>query len=161
VLEKIRKVAYRLLLPKSAKIYPVFHISLLKKFQRAINQPYLPLPLITNECGLVMLPYQILDNRVIKQNDKTSLDVLVQWDSLCDDDNTWEEIVEFKKAYPQFNPEDKVTVKGGSNVTVALENLKGKEKFVEPINHVSEGGVHRSTRARKENAKWRDFIVEG
>jgi len=47
-----------------------------------------------------MLPYRILDNRVIKRNNKTSLEVLVQWDSLRDDDNTWEEIEEFKKVYP-------------------------------------------------------------
>jgi len=100
-----------------------------------------------------MLPYRILDNRVIKRNEKTSLEVFVQWDSLRDDDNTWEEIKEFKKAYPHFNLEDKVTVKWESNVTNTLENMKGKEKFVEPTNHVSEGGVRRSTRARKENTK--------
>jgi len=35
-----------------------------------------------------------------------------------------------------------------------------KKKFVEPTNHVSEGGVRRSTHARKENAKWRDFVVK-
>jgi len=46
-------------------------------------------------------------------------------------------------------------------VTNTLENVKGKEKFVEPTDHVLEGGVRRSTRARKQNAKWRDFIVEG
>jgi len=76
---------------------------------------------MTNECGPVMLPYRILDNHVIKRNEKTSLEVLVQWDSLCDDDNTWEEIEVFKKAY----------VKGkekGASVRVYVEHMCKKGK---------------------------------
>ncbi|WVZ06579.1 hypothetical protein V8G54_019925 [Vigna mungo] len=147
VLEKIGKVAYKLLLPDSAKIHPVFHISVLKKFHGNPKQLYFPLPLTITE---------------VNRKGREVTEVLIQWDSFYEANHSWETMEEVQKAYPHFNLEDKVAVEDGSIVTrIKHDNIKGEEK-VTPSGHVSnkdEGmGVRRGTRERKENTKWRDFI---
>ena len=77
-------MAYKLLLPESAKIYFVFHVSLLKPFRGDHSQPYFPLPLTTSEFGPVMRPQKILDTRMVTKNGKLVSEVLVQWNSALD-----------------------------------------------------------------------------
>ena len=68
VLEKIGTMAYKLRLPDTARIHPVFHISLLKKFVGNQSKQYVPLPLTTTEFGSVLGPMKVLDKRVIRRN---------------------------------------------------------------------------------------------
>lgn len=51
VVEKVGVVAYKLELPDTARIHPVFHISQLKPFKDASSEPCMPLPLTTSELG--------------------------------------------------------------------------------------------------------------
>jgi len=162
IIEKIGTVAYKLLLPESAKIYLVFHVSLLKPFRGDHSQPYFPLLLTTNEFGLVMRPHKILDTRMVTKNGKLVSEVLVQWDSALEQDNSWEQTKEMKRAYPHFNLEDKVAFIGGSNVT-NNEASKNKENEVVIRNgHVSTNemgkDVRKSDRAQKENTKWKYYV---
>ncbi|WVY89918.1 hypothetical protein V8G54_035432 [Vigna mungo] len=80
VIENIGSVAYKVQLPNTAKIHPMFHISLLKKFQGSPPQQYLPLLLTTSELGPIVQPWKVLKCRVITQNQQKVSQLLLQWD---------------------------------------------------------------------------------
>ena len=65
VVEKIGEVACRLVLPESAKIHLVFHISQLKKFKGDNTTPYVSMPLITSKVERMLSPDKILMAKTI------------------------------------------------------------------------------------------------
>nr|KYP70060.1 hypothetical protein KK1_009268 [Cajanus cajan] len=126
VITCIGYVAYKLKLPDSGHIHPVFHISLLKKFHSDAFQQYLPLPFTTNEFGPTIQPLQVLD---------------VRWEATIPSEATWEDIDEIHKSYPHFNLEDRVVFDGKGIVTCGQEQrvkkreiLHDKSKDVELVN---------------------------
>ncbi|KAG6392214.1 hypothetical protein SASPL_146425 [Salvia splendens] len=80
--------AYRLELPASARVHPVFHVSLLK---RAIGderaEPTLPEGLTDYEPPF--LPERVLDRRVVDQEGQQVKQVLLKWDGLDIEEATW------------------------------------------------------------------------
>ena len=148
VIEKIGPVAFKLLFPQSAKIHPVFHISLLKKFHGDQKQHYLPLPLTTNEFGPLVQPISISDARTIVNKGKEIAQWLIKWDT---DDSSWEYVKVMQKSYPNFNLEDMVDVQEGSIVT----RTKEVDKLVNREGHVAsniEGQeVRKSSRNRRKS----------
>ncbi len=98
----INPVAYRLTFPKSmGRIYPVFHVSLLKLYHadaaRATFEPLVPT--LSDEHGPVMEVERILDHRDVKEKHggkgrtartKVTREYLVKWHNYDDADATWE-----------------------------------------------------------------------
>jgi len=82
VIQRIGPVAYKLSLPPTTKIHPVFHVSLLKPCKGEHQQPYMPLPLLTHELGHVIQPLKVLQYKVILRADQHIPQVLVQWEAL-------------------------------------------------------------------------------
>nr|KYP36855.1 Retrotransposable element Tf2 [Cajanus cajan] len=58
VIDKIGKVAYKLQLPASTKIHPVFHVSQLKLCRGSHDRPYVPLPICDSEIPPLIQPVQ-------------------------------------------------------------------------------------------------------
>jgi len=68
IIERIGPVAYKLFLPSSAHIHPVFHVSVVKKCEGSPQPVCLPESLILNEKGCPLQPQSLLGNRMIKKN---------------------------------------------------------------------------------------------
>ncbi|KAJ8759120.1 hypothetical protein K2173_004127 [Erythroxylum novogranatense] len=108
ILEKIGTVAYKLLLPKGARIHNVFHVSLLRKHLGDRPPPLASLPPITEDSIVLPTPERILDKRDIKKGRyRPYTDILVKWVGTPDSDSTWENLRHFSRTYPAFVLEDK------------------------------------------------------
>ncbi|KAA0060678.1 putative retroelement pol polyprotein [Cucumis melo var. makuwa] len=113
ILERIGEVAYRLELPTDAAIHPVFHVSQLKKF---VNQQKNIVPTLQNITEKLEWQSQPEEARDYRQDKTEKWEVLVAWKNLPDYEASWEDYDEMHQRYPNLHLEDKVNLKGGSNV---------------------------------------------
>ena len=97
ILEKIGQVAYKLSLPDSTSIHPVFHVSLLKKAVGNLTQVSDTLPVQTDA---LQFPAKVLDRRVQTKDHVTVSQVLVQWSSWPPSLATWEDEAALRAKFP-------------------------------------------------------------
>ncbi|GKC47210.1 retrotransposable element Tf2 [Tanacetum coccineum] len=98
---KYMAVTYKLDLPDSNKVHPVFHVSQLKLCKGSTNNMrmlphYGPNGLLTAE------PLAILNRRMKKVNNKVAVYVLVKWSHHTDEDATWELYSDLLQRFPNF-----------------------------------------------------------
>ncbi|GJV02453.1 retrotransposable element Tf2 [Tanacetum coccineum] len=101
IMEKIGAVAYKLQLPATSLIHPVFHVSQLKKCHGQVILEGV-LPSCVDDGRLLVEPVAILERRLGKVQDKPVMFVLVQWANQGPEDATWEVYHEFVARFPQF-----------------------------------------------------------
>jgi hypothetical protein len=107
VLEKVGAVAYKLKLPPTSKIHPVFHVSLLKKAVGNYQvQGELPKDLELNEENDVY-PVKVVGSRSIMRGDAEVHQSLIQWNNRAIEDVTWEDNEMLLGQFPEFCLEDK------------------------------------------------------
>ena len=108
VLEKIGAVAYRLKLPETASIHPVFHVSQLKKVvgDQVVETDF-PQEL-SSDMEMMVQPQEVLGVREGKSNSKEDREVLIRWKNLPGYESTWEPIQLIRNQFPDFHLEDKV-----------------------------------------------------
>lgn len=70
VVEKIGKVAYKLLLPNGCQLHPVFLVSQLKKHIGPKVVPSLDLRLVDNDGNVKVYHAAILERRMVARNNK-------------------------------------------------------------------------------------------
>lgn len=97
ILERVGNVAYRLLLPPSASIHPVFHVSQLKKAVPASQSASVSLP---GETVTFQVPERILQTR-LSPGDNPVQEVLVKWSSMPVSLATWENLDRLKHQFPR------------------------------------------------------------
>lgn len=106
----IGKVAYKLNLPATSKIHPVFHASQLKAAIGGLPaSPQLP-PQLTADLVLEVEPEEILEVRNGKQGSSAVVEFLVKWKGLPSFEATWEEFHALDQRFPLFHLEDKVNL---------------------------------------------------
>nr|GEV36446.1 Ty3/gypsy retrotransposon protein [Tanacetum cinerariifolium] len=120
VLEKIRKVAYRLDLPTGSRIHPVFHVSLLRPSQGDPNPSTIPLPDKIIDDIPVLQPEEILDHRTVHKNGMPNHQVLVKWKGRDLSKSTWETADEIALRSEKSDLEDKVFFDEGDIDTVRV-----------------------------------------
>lgn len=112
VLARVGPVAYRLNLPSSSKIHPVFHNSQLKCVHGNVFiltsislQLNSSLELETEPEALLDIPYHYKDAATVTE-------VLIKWCDLPTSEATWELYHSIASHFPNFHLEDKVRLFG-------------------------------------------------
>lgn len=77
IIRKVGQVAYKLEFPFEAKIYPIFHISCLKKKVGEWVQAYTSLPNLTPEGALEPELEKVLQRRLKKKGNMAKVEILV------------------------------------------------------------------------------------
>lgn len=105
VVDRIGQLAYKLDLPPTACIHPVFHVSQLKGSLHS-SIPIQPLPpFLTEDLELQVQPAAVLSVRPLVDG---SQEVLIQWKDLPLFKATWESYEVIDQQHPHFYLEDKV-----------------------------------------------------
>jgi len=139
IIAKIGIVAYKLELPSSTKLHPVFHVSCLKPFHGTFVsiEPSLPVLL---QGKLQPLPKAILDSCFIHNTHQ----VLVHWDGLSPADSSWEDVSSFSSRFPSFALADKCHFNGGGNV---MNNVHVDKKLTNVDRKLTQGKCIRGVAA--------------
>lgn len=98
VLAKIGSVAYRLQLPASSTVHPVFHASQLKKMVGVHHQITESLPEDTFQWSI---PEKILQCRSVARGAHQVSQVLVKWSHIPESLATWEDKVALQQQFPE------------------------------------------------------------
>jgi hypothetical protein len=78
VLERIGAVAYKLQLPTSAQVHPVFHVSQLKPFTANYSPVYSELPPAPDLAASATWPKEILDRHLVRVGHVAPIQVLIK-----------------------------------------------------------------------------------
>jgi hypothetical protein len=97
IMERVGKVAYKLKLPESSRVHPVFHVSQLKP---CIGPPRQVLPQLPSPDDLFRFPVRILQQRARQVGHRTIAQVLVQWSDLPAAQATWEDRTSLQQQFP-------------------------------------------------------------
>ncbi|GMI86823.1 hypothetical protein HRI_002351600 [Hibiscus trionum] len=87
---RVGSVAYKLELPDTSRIHPIFHISLL---ERKIGEGAITSrepPELTTEGQMKVYPALVLDKRMVKRQNRAVTQLLIQWLNLGPENATWE-----------------------------------------------------------------------
>lgn len=100
VLDKIGNCAYKLELPTTTTIHPIFHVSQLKAavFDQLDASTLLPSALPTSW----LRPLAILDRRTVKRGNRAVTQWLIHWNNSALEDATWEFTEELQLRFPNF-----------------------------------------------------------
>lgn len=114
IVNKINDVAYKLLLPPTSTVHPVFHVSLLKKAVSPTKLVSAELPDVTDH---LQVPIAVLDRRLHQQNTKMIPQVLIQWSGWPVELSTWEDEEALRQQFPNAPAWGQAGSKGGEDVT--------------------------------------------
>ncbi|KAH9660390.1 hypothetical protein KPL70_024180 [Citrus sinensis] len=107
ILSRIGTMAYKLDLPATSKVHPVFHVSCLKR-KLGVHTPSQQLPDSLYVVAWEWQPLAILDHGIFKRNNRPATKLLVQWQGQSKEEATWEECSEFAARFPSFQLADKL-----------------------------------------------------
>ena len=102
VLHKVGEVAYKLDLPASSSIHPVFHVSCLKAKLGQQVTPISKLPSVSTDGNLTLEPEAILKRRTVQLRSRTITQVLIQWQGCTSDDASWEDLYQLQLKFPHL-----------------------------------------------------------
>jgi hypothetical protein len=118
VLQRVGSVAYRLELPSTALVHPVFHVSQLKPFIPKYTPVFSDISQLVDLSGVTVKPLQIVDRRLVKKGNKPVIQVQVLWSGFPTDATTWEDFDVLKNRFPEVLDWGQSTSGGGEDVSM-------------------------------------------
>lgn len=114
IVQRVGQVSYKLDLPATSRVHPVFHVSQLKKCLGAGQQvlPHLPHLDATHH-----IPVAVLQRRVRSRGLATVVQVLVQWSGLSAAEDTWEDLDSLQQQFPRSPAWGQAGIQAGENVS--------------------------------------------
>ena len=100
VLQKIVSMAYKLELPRTSQVHPVFHVSYLKKVIGDKIPIQSIMPELDEEGKLILEPEKISETRMKQLRNRVITEYLIKWKNLLVEDSTWED-----ESFIQKNPQ--------------------------------------------------------
>lgn len=100
IMDKFGPVAYKLQLPATFQIHPVFHVSQLKKLVGDVSTTT-HLPSVIYET-LTKNPEIILERKMVQRRGQAATMVLVKWANQLREEASWEYLFDIQKKYPDF-----------------------------------------------------------
>jgi hypothetical protein len=97
IIQRVGDTAYKLQLPDSAQIHPVFHISWLKAAVSRNQVVAASLPVHTDA---LQIPIQLLQSRLIQKGGATVAQVKVIWSDMDESLATWEDLKALQDRFP-------------------------------------------------------------
>jgi hypothetical protein len=91
VLQNIGTMAYKLELPSSSRVHPVFHVSCLKKVIGDKILVETVFPKLDEEGKIILEPESITDIRILQLRNRFISEYLIKWRKLPAEDSTWED----------------------------------------------------------------------
>jgi hypothetical protein len=117
ILARIGQVAYKLDLPSSSQIHPVFHVSQLKPFRPDNTAVSTDLPVQVQLDTPDVQPEQILERRLCKKGNAAHVQIKVKWSSLPAIQATWEDYEVLRARFPNAPAWGQASSSGGGSVT--------------------------------------------
>ncbi|XP_010480942.1 PREDICTED: uncharacterized protein LOC104759751 [Camelina sativa] len=102
VVDRCGLVAYKLALPVSSQIHPVFHVSQLKVLVGP-NHTSIELPTLLNKV-LSKEPEIVLERKMVKIQRRAATMALVKWTNEGEEEATWEYLFDLQRRFPAFEP---------------------------------------------------------
>jgi len=99
VLQRIGSMAYKMELPPSSHVHPIFYVSCLKKVIENNIPVQTILPEINEEGKIILKPETILEIRIKQLRNWAIKEYLIKWNNLPAEEATWEDEFLLKK-YP-------------------------------------------------------------
>jgi hypothetical protein len=90
VLQKIVIMAYKLELPASSRVHPVFHVSCLKKVI-GNKIPVQNFQNLTKKGKIILEPQVVTETRIRQLINRSISEYLIKWKNLPAEDSTWED----------------------------------------------------------------------
>ncbi|XP_062177044.1 uncharacterized protein LOC133881979 [Alnus glutinosa] len=102
ILSRVGLVAYKLALPPEARLFPVFHVSCLKKKLEKFVSPLSSLLPVDAHSEIRPEPKLIVDRRLIKCNGCAATEVLIRWRGASPEDDSWELLWKLHDQFPHL-----------------------------------------------------------
>jgi hypothetical protein len=150
VLDRVGAVAYKLDLPASSRVHPVFHVSQLKPCVGPGTPVSSTLPAAAS---LFQVPVQVLRRRVRHLHHRTIPQGLIHWSGAPEDEATWEDLDELQQHFPRAPAWGQAGIRGEGIVSVP--GAEGEKEAEEELDEVDPGPGPkdvRPTRLKKKPA---------
>jgi hypothetical protein len=148
IIQRIGATAYKLYLPDSAQIHPVFHVSQLKA---AISRNQVVAASLPAQTDALQIPTKVLQSRLIQKGGVTVAQVKVVWSGMDDSLATWEDLKALQDRFPHAPAWGQAAFQDRGNVSSNSQDVGRADKYVE--GESEEEAVARPQRVKRRSVK--------